>query len=147
MIHCEAANDLASLAAVVDAAREFLAAWELDADDIGDVLVVLDEVASNVVRHAWLDGGVHRFRLALAASSSERGVELSITVEDDGIAFDPTRSGRADPVLLSDNAVVGGHGLRLVAAMTDAMNYSRCDGCNRLTVLKHVACPRNGTIE
>jgi serine/threonine-protein kinase RsbW len=134
----DVANDFSALARCAPNVRAFLAPWRLSSDDVADVLVILDELASNVIRHAWPEGGSHRFSLAVAAKPVDRMVELSITLDDDGIAFDPTSARPPAPAPWHSGSAPGGVGLQLVAAMSDGMTYSRSRGRNRVTVLKRL---------
>jgi anti-sigma regulatory factor (Ser/Thr protein kinase) len=134
----DVANDFSAFVRCGPNVRAFLAPWQLSSDDVADVLVILDELASNVIRHAWPEGGSHSFSLAVAARSVDRMVELSITLDDDGIAFDPTSARPPAPALSRSGSARGGLGLRLVAAMSDGITYSRSGGRNRVTVLKRM---------
>jgi anti-sigma regulatory factor (Ser/Thr protein kinase) len=134
----DVANEFSALARCAPNVRAFLARWQLSSDDVADVLVILDELASNVIRHAWPEGGSHRFSLAVAAKPVDRMIELSITLDDDGIAFDPTSSRPPARAPARSGSARGGFGLRLVAAMSDGITHSRSGGRNRVTVLKRV---------
>jgi serine/threonine-protein kinase RsbW len=137
-IFFEVANNFAALEQCSVNVSSFLAAWGLCRDDIADVLVVLDELASNVIRYAWPEGDKHSFSLSVGAKRADRVVELAITLDDDGVAFDPAEARPEPPPLLCDQLAVGGFGLELVAALSDDITYRRSGGRNRLTIRKRV---------
>ena len=133
-------NRIEALAAGMDEAEAFLAAWSVDPGDGAQVMIMLDEVASNVIKNAWPGGGEHSFTVELrmlpdgAWAGGGLGFELLAT--DDGTAFDPTQAAPPDLELSLDDREPGGLGLFMVGEMSDRMEYSRAEGCNRLLVAK-----------
>src|SRR5262245_56560640 len=57
------------------------------------VHLVIEEILSNCIRHGRPDRGEARIDLTLEAGPSA----VTVTVEDDGIPFDPTAARVADP--------------------------------------------------
>ena len=92
--------------------------------------VVLEEVVSNIARHGFAPGAPGEIEVVLA----QDGAGFSLTVRDDGAAFDPTaapaRPRRAS--LLEDE--VGGWGLGLVRHFCADIVYARVEGRNALTL-------------
>jgi serine/threonine-protein kinase RsbW len=129
---------------VVNARPEFerAAMWLLDffvgaglPDDlVSRLLVVLDEVLSNVVYHA-LAGAVDGEReIGLCARLRPDTVELVIT--DDGPAFDPAVF--AAQAMGADRRL-GGAGLLFVRALMDEVRFTREGDRNCLTLCKRLA--------
>ncbi len=90
--------------------------------------VVLEEAVANVVMHGFSPGQDGTIALRFAAEPG--GVTLMI--EDDGKAFDP--SAAALPRLAGSlaEATVGGRGLTLIRRFCPAIAYERRDGRNHL---------------
>jgi anti-sigma regulatory factor (Ser/Thr protein kinase) len=97
---------------------------------LGIAMVVADEMLTNVVRCAWPFGGTHEFHLLVRLEPPI----LHLLLEDDGIAFDPTKAPAPDLTLALEDRPIGSLGLHLVRALSRSMSYARQDGRNRLEV-------------
>lgn len=88
-------------------------------------LVILDEIATNIVR----ESGATTMRVAY-----RRGDGESLVFADDGVAFDPLSA--AVPVPGADPEVRqhGGVGIRIVKTWAKGLRYRRHDGHNELSV-------------
>ena len=129
------ANRLDALAEAADRVRAALDAWHVHPDDRADVMVILDEVGSNVVRNAWPEGGEHSFVLELSLAPD---LVLLMTATDDGVAFDPTQAPAPDLDLDLGDRVPGGLGLFMVGALTERMEYARAGHENCLCLSRRV---------
>lgn len=90
--------------------------------------IVLDEIASNIVRCS----GARGFTLGL----DKTGDVLTMVFSDDGVAFDPTQDAVTPDVSLSAGARgIGGLGIFMVKKMSKSVGYVRRDGKNVLTVV------------
>jgi anti-sigma regulatory factor (Ser/Thr protein kinase) len=96
---------------------------------IHDIQLVLEEIATNVARHAEPRGGV---TLEVELTIEADGVR--VRVEDDGAAFDPSAAHDlpADPS--SERLWPGGNGLRIVRLTAEDLAYQREEGRNVLTM-------------
>ena len=136
----DAALDL-TLPAVAASLPSFQAAFDqvcartgITAETRNDLQVVLDEVCSNVFKHAYAaPGGT----LRLIACRLPDAIEL--TFIDQGQAFDPLSLPAPDLTLPLDERPLGGLGLHLVRQMTDRQSYRHtpAEG-NRLSLTKLV---------
>lgn len=96
--------------------------------DLPKPAIVLDEIASNIVRCSGASG----FRLGL----DRTGDALTMVFADDGVAFDPTRDAATPDISLpADDRGIGGLGIFMVKKMAQSVNYVRRDGMNVLTVV------------
>ncbi|MFJ8437496.1 ATP-binding protein [Kitasatospora griseola] len=108
---------LASVRAVRHRARNVLVSWSLDADDLDDVLYVVDELAANAARHS--PPGMHHVSLDL----SPDGDSLVVTVHDLSRAMPYIPAGAEDnPVAES------GRGLLLVAELSESWGAAPTTG-------------------
>lgn len=131
-------NRIGELSAGMDQVEAFLGAWAVDPEDRAQVMIIMDEVGSNIIKGAWPGGGEHRFDVALRIEAGPGGLRLELLATDDGVAFDPTAAGAPDLELDLDEREPGGLGLFMVGEMSDSMEYARVDGRNRLQVTKRL---------
>jgi len=134
-------NRIEALGAGADAVEDFLAAWAIDPGDRAQVLIILDEIGSNIINGAWPGGGDHRFsvELRIEPAGDEGVLGFVLVATDDGIPFDPTKMPPPDIELSLDEREPGGLGLFMVGEMSDSVQYTRVNGHNRLEVTKRLA--------
>lgn len=99
-----------------------------------EMLVVLDEVLSNVRRYAFGDRRSHDVDLDLHV---EPGL-LTIAVADAGAPFDPLSLRSPDTAGSLAERPVGGLGVLIVRSLTDTQAYERRDGRNHLRLTKRI---------
>lgn len=121
-------NELGQVSYVADRLAPLLEIWRVAPNIAYRVQLVLEEVLSNVVRHAFPDGGVHAISVLVAFD----GEGIDIRVRDDGIEFDPSAAPDVDVTLPLELRRVGGLGLHFVRQLTRYFEYRREDGFNDL---------------
>ena len=131
-------NRIPDLAGGMDAVEAFLASWSVDPGDAAQVMIIVDEIASNIIKAAWPGGGDHQFRIGLHLDPAPGALTLTLLCIDDGVAFDPTQAAAPDLDLDLDDRMPGGLGLFMVREMTDTMEYARTGDENRLTLTKRL---------
>ena len=99
---------------------------------LADAELCMDELVTNVVRYAW--PASHDGPRALTVRLDRSESEIAITIEDAGIAFDPTTAPIPPMARTLDEAVPGGRGLLLVRAVASRVAYERRNGVNRTTI-------------
>lgn len=116
--------------AAVEDGRAALLAWlepfALDARVLNRVEVVLEELVSNIVRHADAAD-----RVSIAAECS--GEALSLSVEDNGAPFNPFEMAERERFRDLDTAELGGLGIPLIKRLSRTVSYERVGGANRVT--------------
>jgi serine/threonine-protein kinase RsbW len=113
---------------------DFIARAGLPGDLNSRLLVVLDEVLSNVVNHALAGAMEGEREIRLCVRLRPEMVELNVI--DDGPAFDPTA---VAAVTLKAERRVGGAGLLFVRALVDEVRFTRQGDRNCLTLCKRLA--------
>ena len=117
---------------------EFLAAFGhragLSADVVGDVELAVEEVFVNAATHGHPEGGEHPISVSIAL---EGGV-VQVTVEDDGVPFNPLEAPLANLDLPLAERGIGGLGIHLVKGGMDDLEDTRLEGRNRLVMRKKV---------
>jgi serine/threonine-protein kinase RsbW len=112
----------------------------LPSEALADMNVSLDEILSNVLRHAYDDPSPREVRITLTAHSDSIRAE----VEDDGRPFDPLAVPPPDrPGSLADSKV-GGVGIYFVRNLMSHVAYERDGGKNRLLLVKCFEARRSG---
>jgi anti-sigma regulatory factor (Ser/Thr protein kinase) len=92
----------------------------------------LEEALSNAIKYGFGDPPPADAQLHLSVAREQTA--LRVTIEDTGVAFDP--SAAPEPELAHDieSARVGGLGIHLMRNFTKAMRYDRPGDRNRLTL-------------
>ena len=92
--------------------------------------MVFEEIIGNIVRY----GAPHGADLCIEVSVEIGREHTVMTVEDDGVAFDPCgQSAAAVPTSLAE-APDGGFGLKIARAVVSSMRYERAANHNRLVI-------------
>lgn len=133
----EGSRDPDDLVALVARMEEFLGDAGCPPGPLTQLLIVAEEVLTNVARNAWpagADPGV--FLLRIGVTPTEGRLSVTIEVEDDGTPFDPTALPPPDIDAALEDREVGGLGVHFMRAMTDSQAYLRSEGRNRLTLRK-----------
>lgn len=92
--------------------------------------MAIEEAVVNIVNYSqaqWMELTVKGDRSA-----------LTVTLRDNGIAFDPTQQAEVDTERATAERQVGGLGIALLRKIADEVRYSRTDDTNILTIIKHV---------
>ena len=107
--------------------------WAIPDTEIKQILLIIEEIFSNIVRYAFEDRQEHAIDIRLACDDSQ----IEIEIIDDGIAFNPLDyhlEPQSDPAT-SD---AGGMGLTLIRAFSSKMFYQRNSDKNHLKITKKV---------
>jgi serine/threonine-protein kinase RsbW len=115
--------------------QEFWSAAELPQAEALTFELALEEVFMNVVMHGASADKVPRVEVSVALGDGA----LTLTVEDDGPAFDPLAVAAPDVTASLDERRVGGLGVFLVRRMMDSVSYHRVGTRNQLRMTKQVA--------
>lgn len=107
--------------------------WTLPASEYRQILVIIEEIFSNIVRYAYNDSHDHRIDILL---NREEG-RVNIEIIDDGIAFDPLDY-RVGPQKDPAAPDTGGMGLTLIRAFSSQISYERVLERNHLKITKKV---------
>jgi anti-sigma regulatory factor (Ser/Thr protein kinase) len=128
-------NDVAELDRVLNLVTDLCGRHAISADTEYDLKLALDEVVSNVARHAYPAGENHEFTLDVTVN----GEEFVAKVEDDGVAFDPTNHPEPNLDVPLEERQEGGLGIFLVRQIMNSVDYQRVDGKNIMTLRKRLA--------
>jgi serine/threonine-protein kinase RsbW len=123
-------NRMDEVPRLVELLDAFGAATHLSEDLSFRVTSTLDEVVTNIIRHAFATEGGHHILLRLDVD----GGTVTAVVEDDGPAFDPRTRPAVDIHAPLAERRPGGMGVHLVRTMTQRLEYQRSSERNVLTM-------------
>ena len=129
-----ARNDLSELPRLSEFLTTFFTRTGLPTDLAGDFELALEEVFANVVMHGHPNGGQHQ----ISVNIGMEGVVVKLTVEDDGVPFNPLEAPLMDLDLPLEKRGTGGLGIHLIKGLMDDLEYNRVDGRNRLVMRKKI---------
>lgn len=123
----------AAVSAFADELATYCEAHEVPMAVLLAFQVSLDEVLTNIIDYAHPDHPVSL--IAIHVCTPPGG--LKITIEDNGIAFNPLESDSDPDLELSlDERPIGGLGIHLVKSLMDTLEYRRQNDRNQLTLSK-----------
>ena len=97
------------------------------------VVLALEEVATNVVRHGGAEEGSSEVEIEVVST----GEEVRVEVRDRGKPFDPFRDAPEPELAVAlEDRKPGGLGLHLVKSLMDETRYRREEGRNFVTMVK-----------
>ena len=108
------------------------AGWQANADSLADVILAVDELATNSAMHGY-KGGPGTVEVVVRRS----GADLIVILRDRAPTFDPTTVPPPDLTLPLEERPIGGVGLHLVRHMVDELRHrARPGGGNEITFVK-----------
>jgi sigma-B regulation protein RsbU (phosphoserine phosphatase) len=125
-----AENRISEIPRVNDALNAFLGQHGLPRAVSGKVNVILDELLTNIVSYAYRDEAEHEISIRAELSESL----LRLTIDDDGVPFNPFLEAAPDTSLAMDEREAGGLGIHLVRSMVDEVSYQRRIDGNSVTL-------------
>jgi anti-sigma regulatory factor (Ser/Thr protein kinase) len=122
------ANQVGEIRRVNAALSDLLSEEGVPDRTIHHVRLVVEELVSNIVRHAFDDQRAHRIEVDVRTEPRR----VVVTIEDDGRAFNPKDAPALSlkDVLEEDRA--GGLGILLVKRLTSDLTYTRSNDRNRV---------------
>lgn len=82
---------------------------------------IFDELLTNIISYAYKDQNVHNIDIIVDLHENK----VSVTIADDGIAFNPLTAKSPDTTLPLAEREVGGLGIHLVRKLTNKFDYRR----------------------
>lgn len=95
--------------------------------------IAVEELFVNIAHYAYTPG-TGDASISIETTDEPRGVAITFT--DSGVAFDPLAKPDPDVTLAAEERAIGGLGIYMVKKSMDAVEYSRTDGKNILTIRK-----------
>ena len=98
--------------------------------------LAVEEAVANIIHHG--QATTIKLQATLIPHPSSLIPQLVLTIDDDGMPFDPTEESPTDFSVPADERPPGGLGIMFLHQMTDGLEYQRQDGHNVLTIMKKV---------
>ena len=102
---------------------------------VSDLNLALEEVFSNIIRHGYEGREDREVTIALHLAPEE----ITATVEDTGVPFNPLELPDPDLTVPLEERKVGGLGVYLVRQLMDEVDYRTEGGRNILRLTKRIA--------
>ncbi len=131
-------NDLKESVRLHPFVEEISKATDIDEHTASSVNLALEEALVNSIQYAYPTGT--KGEISLTAEWTDDKHDITFTLVDSGIPFNPLTVEEADTTLGVQERPIGGLGIFLVRQLMDEVNYQRTDkGENMLTMTKHLA--------
>ena len=127
-------NSLTELDALFQHIERFGQSIGLSKKLIFQINLALDELFTNIVSYGFPEGNEHWIDFVLSFENDA----VFISIEDNGIPFDPVAaptSGSTPPI---ENCQIGGLGLHIVKKIMDEIAYERKGDKNVISIKKRV---------
>jgi anti-sigma regulatory factor (Ser/Thr protein kinase) len=128
----ELKNRLADLDVLCEHLASFCESCGITKKQKFEINLALDELFTNIINHGFDDDAEHKIRVTCA--HNEKIVE--ITIQDDGIAFNPLEAAQPDLECTFNDREIGGLGIHLIKAYIDQIDYQRDSNTNVLKLTK-----------
>lgn len=130
-------NKVDEISRLCDEIKQFCVDNNVSDDKYHDIVLILDEMVTNVISYAYPDGRVHTFTLDIHKGNDQR---IYMKLVDDGIPFNPLAQEEADTDSSLEERQIGGLGIFIVKHLAEAVEYSRLDDKNNLDVVVSIVC-------
>jgi len=128
-------NDLKAMDKVIGGLEAFADGKTIEPGVLQKLCIALDELLNNIISYGYEDDAEHEISVAVDYSDDE----LVVTIQDDGIPFNPFKGEDPDISLSLDEREIGGLGIHLVKQMMDEVSYTRTTDMNIVRLMKKVA--------
>jgi len=126
-------NKIDEMPKVIEHFEEFATKNEMPLEVIQKFNIVLDELLNNIISYAFADYLEHEIEVKFQL----KYLRLIITLEDDGIPFNPFRNAAPDIKLAINERDLGGLGVHIVKNIVDEYAYIRQSNRNIINLVKY----------
>ena len=127
-------NQINELARVEVFLEELGEQWDLNIALVYSINLSIEEALTNIISYGYDDDGSHEITIDF----SKNGPILSISIIDDGHAYDPTLREDPDISLSAEERPIGGLGIFLIKKLMDHVEYQRKENKNYLILTKSI---------
>ena len=129
-------NSLSELDSIFSELETISSEYGIHAEIQNNLCLCIDEVFSNIVKHAYDDGNEHEIEIVF--NYDAHGRKFTITISDDGRPFNPLEAKTPDLTIDFLEREIGGLGLFIVLNIMSNVEYNRTDCINRLKMTKSI---------
>lgn len=134
-------NEINEINRICDEVQKFCKDHNISDEKYHDIILILDEVVTNIINYAYPDGGEHIFTLDL----QEQEGHIFIKLADSGMPFDPLAKSDPDIESSLEERKIGGLGIFIVKQLSEIVEYSRIDDKNHLNIIVSIHSNKNKT--
>ena len=109
---------------------DFCESYAYDAEFIGDIRLVFEEIIVNIIKHGYDDLPDGPINLAIDMESEQ----WTMTVEDEGNPFNPLDFQPMNVEKSFDEKDIGGLGVHMIREMVELIEYKRIYNKNRVKI-------------
>lgn len=128
-------NDLSELHHLSAEAEAFARQHNLDETETYNLLLVLEEVITNIISYGYTDDAAHGITVTITLDNRE----LTLLITDDAREFNPLETAMPDLDAPIDERPIGGLGIALFRSIMDSVEYRRANDRNILTLKRKLA--------
>jgi len=126
-------NKISEMPKIIDYFDSFARENDLSGTATQKFNIVLDELLNNIISYAFKDDDDHHILVKFQL----KYLRLIITIEDDGIPFNPFRTESPDIKLSIAERNLGGLGVHIVKNLVDEYHYIRQSNRNVINLIKY----------
>ncbi len=123
-------NEISEINRICDEVEKFCNDHNISDEKYHDIILILDELVTNVINYAYPNGGEHIFTLDIQKIDDC----IYIVLSDSGIPFDPLAKDDPDIESSLEERRIGGLGIFIVKQLSEIVEYSRIDDKNQLNI-------------
>ncbi len=128
------ANEITSIERLAEFLESIGEAHHWTPELVFDLNLCAEEAVVNVIVHGYEDNKPHEIEVTVEFDPTA----VSITIEDDGIAYNPLDTKGADIYAPAEERTPGGLGVHIVRALMHDLTYTRAGNRNRFTMTKRI---------
>lgn len=126
----EVKNNISEITRVCDLVKDFCDSNAIHGAGYHNVILILDEMLTNIISYAFQDGKEHIFTLKI----EKKGKCVCIELVDGGVPFDPLKQQTPDVESDISERKIGGLGIFLARQLSEKMEYQRLNNENHLRI-------------
>ena len=127
-------NDIDELKTIEGRLNELSESWDITSKAVFEIMLALEELVSNTIFYGYDDDDEHTIVLSFHLN----GDALTISIEDNGVAFNPLDAETPNIDDTVENRRIGGLGIHLVRNLMDSVDYKRHNDMNCVTIVKTI---------
>jgi anti-sigma regulatory factor (Ser/Thr protein kinase) len=126
---------LDAVSAACDFVVEIAERAGLDENAVYHCRLAVDEACTNIIEHSYGSSGPYRFIDLVCGRQDD---QFTITIMDDGTAYNPLLRPDPDPKSGIEDRQPGGWGIYFIKQFMDHVAYQRVDNRNHLFMVKNI---------
>jgi anti-sigma regulatory factor (Ser/Thr protein kinase) len=133
-LELKATSRIEELSGLAEQTAAFLERVGCGPNTVFAIQFALEELFANIVSYAFVGDDAAPESHAIAIRLEQDPAGFTLTLEDDGITFDPLSAPVPDTSLPIDQRPIGGLGLFITQRLASSIQYRRTEGKNTVTV-------------